>query len=237
MESHPVLAHRGAMNIDGIGESLTQALVNAGLVHDPADLFALTMAQLVPPERPGGCAPAGTHGEEVRGKPAESLETARTDHPGPPDPGLGIPNVGTVAAKSIARVFKTFEALVDASPEDRQNTIAQIDGVGPVIAEAVAAFFAEPANQRLFQKLLTVGVNPAEPEEQVKTGPLQVSVLWSRASCRPPAVKFKNALKPLVAPLPARSAKTTTWWLAPMWGKPNSRPPRNTAPRSLPRRT
>ena len=167
-------AHRGAMNIDGIGESLTQALVNAGLVHDPADLFALTMAQLVPPKD----APADVPRlERMAKKSAENLlkalETARTDRTlARLITGLGIPNVGTVAAKSIARVFKTFEALVDASPEDRQNTIAQIDGVGPVIAEAVAAFFAEPANQRLFQKLLTVGVNPAEPEEQVKTGPL-----------------------------------------------------------------
>ena len=168
-------AHRGALNIEGVGEVLAQELCRKGLVEDAAGLFDLTVESLAP----GKDAPPGTiRIERMARKSAENLVKALADARKNATlsrllVGLGIPHVGVVAARAMARQFGSLAALADAPAEQRHDVIGGIDGVGPVIADAVAAWFAEPDNARLISRLRARGVEPHEPEERPRgTGPL-----------------------------------------------------------------
>jgi DNA ligase (NAD+) len=165
---------RGAMNIEGIGEVLAQELVRKGLVADPADVFDLTVERLAPDKK----APADiVRVERMARKSAENLvasitrarETATLSRL---LIGLGIPHVGVVAARAVARRFRTFAALCEAESSARRTAVASIDGVGPVIGDAIEAWFAQPQNAALVAKLRARGVEPAEPEERAVEGPL-----------------------------------------------------------------
>lgn len=166
-------AHRGAMDIEGIGERLAEELVTKGLVNDPADLFALTMDALVP----DADAAPDRKVERMAQKSAENLlaAIARARQDATLSKlilGLGVPHVGTVAARAIARRFRSLEVLAAATSEERRMALAAIDGVGPVIAEAFAAWWDDPQNARLVAKLRARGLDPAEPEERRGEGPL-----------------------------------------------------------------
>ena len=155
--------HRGALNIEGIGEVLAQELVRKGLVGDVADIFNLTVEKLVPPGDDGG-----PRVERMARKSAENLAAAIARARAQMTLsrlliGLGIPHVGAVAARAIAARFRTFDALLAATPEARRETVAAIDGVGLVIADALAAYFADEASARLMARLQERGVSPSEP--------------------------------------------------------------------------
>lgn len=163
---------RGAMNIEGIGEVLAQELVAKGLVSDVADVFDLTVDKLVPPA-------ADTQAvriERMAKKSAENLTAAiaraRTQATlARLLIGLGIPHVGVVAARQLAARFRSLDAIADATPESVRATVASIDGVGEVIADAFAAYFADPTNAALVARLRARGVSPHEPVvERAGTG-------------------------------------------------------------------
>jgi DNA ligase (NAD+) len=161
-------AGRGAMNIEGIGEVLAQELVRKGLVGDPADIFDLTVDRLAPPR---DAPPETVRIERMARKSAENL-VASIDK-GRREAtlsrllvGLGIPHVGVVAARAVARCFGTLAALADAEPTARREAVAAIDGVGPVIADAIDQWFAAPAHSGLIAKLRERGVSPSEPQER-----------------------------------------------------------------------
>jgi DNA ligase (NAD+) len=165
---------RGALNIEGIGEVLAEQLVRIGLVEDVADIFDLTLEKLVPPEAEAGAVRV----ERMARKSAENLVAAiarAREHATLSRllMGLGIPHVGTVAARAIAARFGSLEALCAASAADRRDTIAAIDGVGPVIADALAAYLDDETNARLLRRLRERGVSPVEPPPRPSgNGPL-----------------------------------------------------------------
>ena len=161
-------AGRGAMNIEGIGEVLAQELVSKGLVGDPADIFDLTVDRLAPPK---DAPPETVRIERMARKSAEnlvaSIDKARRDATlSRLLVGLGIPHVGVVAARAVARRFGSLDAMADTEAAARREAVASIDGVGPVIADAIDQWFATPAHARLIAKLRERGVSPREPEER-----------------------------------------------------------------------
>src|SRR5258708_30903571 len=138
-------AHRGAMNIDGVGEVLALELVRKGLVKDAADLFTLTVDKLVPPAD----ATDAPRIERMAKKSAENLIAAivRAKWTATLSGliiGLGIPHVGAVAARAIAARFGSLPAFADAGSADRRQMVAAIDRVRDVIAEAGGAYLADP---------------------------------------------------------------------------------------------
>ena len=165
---------RGAMNIEGIGEVLAQELVAKGLVSDVADVFDLTVEKLVPPVSET----AAVRVERMAKKSAENLATAiaRAREQATLSRlliGLGIPHVGVVAARQIAARFRSLDALADPPAESIRATVASIDGVGDVIADAFAAWFGDPTNHTLVARLRARGVSPSEPAQRTNSeGPL-----------------------------------------------------------------
>jgi DNA ligase (NAD+) len=166
------------MNIEGLGESLVDQLIEQGLVHDFADLYHLEAAQLenlmVVPREPRSerAIPRklGKVGRNVVNEIARSRsnDLARLVY------ALGIRHVGEKAAATLARYFRTMTRLLDASIEDLQNA----PEIGPVVADSVCAFFAEPHNRDLIARLAAAGVNmetqlPAPaPANEAAAGPL-----------------------------------------------------------------
>jgi DNA ligase (NAD+) len=151
-------ASRGGVNMEGVGPRLLQQLLDRGLVEDPADLYRLTKDQILTLERM-----ADKSAENV----IAAIDTARHPALGRLIYALGIRHVGEHVAELLAARFKTLEALAAASADD----VKAVPGIGPTIAESVAAFFAKDESQALVRKLRQVGVEAPAPEASV-AGPL-----------------------------------------------------------------
>jgi DNA ligase (NAD+) len=139
-------ASRRAMDIEGLGEKLVDQLVDRGLVKTPADLYRLDLDTLAGLERMGV-------------KSAQNLLKAidRSRHTTLDRfiYALGIRNVGEATAKDLARHFGALEPLMHASQED----LMQVPEVGPVVAESIVQFFAEPHNRQVINELRRLGVS------------------------------------------------------------------------------
>ena len=138
-------ASRKAMDIRGLGEKLVQQLVEQGLVHSVADLYHLDEAALCGLER-------------MASRSAQKLlaEIEHSRHTSLPRflYALGIRQVGESTAKSLAAYFGDLAPLMAATPEVLQN----IPDVGPIVAESIVHFFAQPHNRDVIAALRTAGV-------------------------------------------------------------------------------
>lgn len=151
---------RGAMDIDGIGERLAAALLDAGLVKDSADIYFLTKEQLLGLERL-----AEKSAQNVMDAIAGSKERplSRVIF------ALGIRHVGSEMAERLAKHFGGIDPLAAASAEELES----IPTVGPKIAASVGAYFDDEENRRIVEKLRRAGVRLAEERAAREEGPLQ----------------------------------------------------------------
>ena len=144
------LAHftsKGALDIDTLGEKNVEALVDAGLVRDLADIYLLEKKQLLALERFA----------EIS---AQKLITAIADKKHPNLErflyGLGIRHIGAQTAIDLANHFESIERLALATIDE----LRKVDGVGEIVAESVVAWFADEDNMKLLQKFADLGVAP-----------------------------------------------------------------------------
>ena len=133
-------AARRAMDIEGLGSSLVDQLVDRELVHDVADLYALTVEQLADLERM-----AEKSAENLIAALGKSKSTtlARFLY------ALGIREVGEATAQSLSQSFGTLDKLMSAD----RALLEAVPDVGPVVASSILAFFAEPHNREVIAKL------------------------------------------------------------------------------------
>jgi len=151
-------AHRGAMDIEGMGEVMVGQLVDAGLVQHLEQIYRLTAEQLEDLERMG---------EKSTTNLLAGIEASKTRPLWRLVFGLGIPQVGAVLAEALSRHFQSLEKMEKASAED----FAQVKDVGQKVAEELVAFFREPSSRRLLQALKKAGCNfRALPEELAVRG-------------------------------------------------------------------
>lgn len=136
---------RGAMDIRGLGEQLVERFVERDLIHDPADLYHLTLDQLLALEG-------------FQTKSATNLVTAIQQSKQQPFArvlyGLGIRYVGEKAAETLAVGLGSIDALLEADAE----RIAALDGIGPRIAESVFNWMQQPSNRQYVSRLKEAGV-------------------------------------------------------------------------------
>ncbi|HZP57753.1 MAG TPA: NAD-dependent DNA ligase LigA [Dehalococcoidia bacterium] len=152
---------RGAMDIDGIGESLAAQLMRAGLVQDGADLYYLKdhRDELLGLERLG---------EKSVDNLLASIEASKRRPLAQVIFALGIRHVGGEVASILANHFGSIDALMDAETHD----IDAIPGIGTKIAESVREFFTLEENRRIIDKLRAAGVNLREESGGAREGPL-----------------------------------------------------------------
>lgn len=161
-------ASRGAMDIEGLGERTVFQLSDAKLVDDPADIYALTVEQLL----------------ELEGfarKSAEQLVGAIEGSKQRPLPkvltALGVRGLGPAASEALARVFHHLDNIERATEAD----LASVDGVGPTIAASIVNWFAVPANREFVDKLRRAGVAFDNVPEAWKLAEHQPQVLAGKA--------------------------------------------------------
>ncbi len=154
-------AGRGAMDIEGLGESLIDQLVTAGMVHDAADLYALTAPALEALERMGKKSAANLVARIDRSRQNEVWRLIY---------GLGIRHVGERAAQVLAGQFGAVSVIAAQTPEALQA----VPEIGPVLAATVCEWFSDEANRRLLIRLADAGVTMSGPVsvQAVVTGPL-----------------------------------------------------------------
>ncbi len=168
-------AGRGAMNIEGLGESLVDQLIEQGLVRDFADLYSLQPAQLenlvVTPREPRSERAVPRKLGKVGRNVTTQIESSKTNDLWRLVYALGIRHVGEKAAATLARHLRTMDAIMEASVEQLQA----VPDIGPVVAASIRSFTEEPKNQDLVGKLAAAGVNMASqqpPPSVAAQGPL-----------------------------------------------------------------
>ena len=147
---------RGAMDIEGLGVRQTTVLLEQGLIGDVADIYTLQEEKLLALERMGEKSVANLLAaiEASRDRPLARLLVA-----------LGIGHVGTEAAELLAGHFVSMDALMEADEE----RLVQIDSIGPKIASAVVAYFANESNRHVIEKLRAAGVRMEDEARETPT--------------------------------------------------------------------
>jgi DNA ligase (NAD+) len=149
-----------ALDIDGVGEQFVRRLWNEGLLRSMPHLYRLTAEDLV---RLDG------YGEISAAKAIEAIARSKEQPFYRVLFGLNIPQVGWVTALNVVRHFGSIDALMDAGPDQ----IAEVEGVGPDRAEAIAEWFRDEENRRLVEELRALGLRfEAGPEERPREGRL-----------------------------------------------------------------
>ena len=148
-------AQRRAVDIEGLGDKLVDQMVEADIVHTPADLYRLGITALLNLER-------------MADKSATNLlasieKSKRTTLPKFLF-GLGIRHVGEATAKDLAKYFGNLDAIMNANTEQ----LLEVHDVGPVVAQSIRQFFDEPHNREVVEQLRACKVT--WPETQIEHG-------------------------------------------------------------------
>lgn len=139
-------ASRKAMHIDGLGEKIVDQLVDEGLVSNVADLYQLTLEQISGLER---MAEKSAQNLLDALKASQSTTLARLIY------ALGIRNVGEATAKDLARHFGNLDTVIQADTA----ALEAVSDIGPIVAESIVSFFAEPQQVTLIKDLQAAGVH------------------------------------------------------------------------------
>jgi DNA ligase (NAD+) len=152
-------AQRRAMDIEGVGDKLVDQLVDAEVVHTPADLYKLGVAKLAALERMA---------EKSAQNVVDAIEKSKHTTMARFIYGLGIRQVGESTAKDLAKHFGKLDALMDAD----EARLAQVPDVGPIVAAAIVQFFRQPHNREVVEQLRAAGVTwkEGEPVAAVASG-------------------------------------------------------------------
>ncbi len=145
-------ASRESMDIEGLGPAVIEALLEAGLIRDAADLYTLKPEQLVDLERMGEKSAANLVEAIAASKDRPLRRLIRA---------LGIRHVGDRTAEILASHFRSLDRLAEADPE----TLTALPEVGPKIAASVHAYFRQPQVQDFLRRLKAAGVRTSDPED------------------------------------------------------------------------
>jgi len=155
-------ASRGAMNIEGMGESLISQLADTGLVKDLADVYHLTAAQLEGLERMG---------KKSAAKVLHEIEKSKSNDVWRLLYGLGIRHVGERGAQVLADHFGSIADIQAAS----QEALQQVHEIGPVLAAAVRSWFDEPRNRELIDRFAAAGLKLTGERKATPIEPLPLA--------------------------------------------------------------
>ena len=139
-------ASRPCMDIENLGTAVVEQLVTRKLAKTPADLYTLRFEQLVELDK---------FAEKSAANLINAIEASKACAVWQLIHGLGIPHVGKQSAKDLEAHFDSLDDLAGASEE----TLEAIDGVGPIMAQSLHAWFADPEHQELIDRLREHGLN------------------------------------------------------------------------------
>jgi DNA ligase (NAD+) len=152
-------AGRRAMDIEGLGDKLVDQLVDGGLIRTLPELYTLGVAKLAALERMADRSAANL---------VAALEASKATTLPRFIYALGIRHVGEATARDLARHFGSLERLMAASVDE----LLQVNDVGPVVARSIRAFFEQPHNVEVVERLRAAGVHWPRIEAAVGPQPL-----------------------------------------------------------------
>lgn len=138
-------ASKKAMNIEGVGEKLVQALLQNELIHDASDLYYINPDEIAKLERMG---------QKSADNFARAVEVSKTAGLARVIYALGIRHIGEVASAELANKFNTIDALFDATEDD----IVEIGDFGQVMAKSIVEFFSKDSTRYIIERLKNAGV-------------------------------------------------------------------------------
>jgi DNA ligase (NAD+) len=147
-------ASRGAMDIEGLGESVAADMLDKGLIEDAADIYFLTKDDLLQIEHFADKAAENLYNAIQESKKRKLSRLLF---------GIGIRHVGSTVAEVLAQRFETIDVLQKATLEE----VEAIEGIGIKIAESVVDWFSKDTNRKLIEKLKKAGVNTVEERPKV----------------------------------------------------------------------
>lgn len=148
---------RGALDIDGMGPKVIEALVDAGMLHDVVDYYDLTAEELAQVKRGDDSNVDGSErviGAKNAAKIVSQINASKEQPFSSVLFGLGIRNIGKTTAEALAKGFGNIDALMEAGVA----ALTQIDGIGEVVAQSVVDFFEIEANKDLVARLRQAGL-------------------------------------------------------------------------------
>jgi DNA ligase (NAD+) len=173
-------ASRRAMDIEGLGDKLVEQLVDQELVDTPADIYGLTAKQLAELERMG---------EKSAQNLVDAVQASKHRALSRFIFALGVPDVGETTANDLANHFRDLDSLIetaqayeklrlkytDLSPKEaekqlKEQALRQVEGIGPVVAEQIGAFFHQPGNLKVIKELRKAGVTWPAMEKRAAAG-------------------------------------------------------------------
>lgn len=137
---------RDAMDIEGLGESIVEALIDRGLIHSPSDIYYLSLNEMKS---------LWQKGEVAAAKLLDSIEASKQQDLGKLIYALGIRQVGAKTAKTLARTFGSLDNLMIANLEE----LEEIPDIGEITAKSILDWFSQPQSRNLIEKLRNAGVN------------------------------------------------------------------------------
>lgn len=177
--------HRDAMHIEHLGDKLATQLIQNGLIHDLADLYALTAEKLSSLPRTGTKSINNLLQAIEQSKKNATLSRFLT--------GLGIASIGSVWAQKLADCLRTLDNLRHTPHAELQGKLIRIPGFGPERVQAVLAYLANPLYQALLGKFVQMGINPSEPDRQ--KGPLSGKTICVSGTLSIPRSQIKQRIE------------------------------------------
>ncbi|HUA19554.1 MAG TPA: NAD-dependent DNA ligase LigA [Bryobacteraceae bacterium] len=156
-------AARGVMDIDGLGDVLVDQLVSRGLVKSVADIYGLTLEQLLELERMG---------QKSAEKILRNIDASRRQPLARVLNGLGIPFVGERTAQILAETFGSLDEIANAD----EDTLQQAEEVGPKVSQSIRQFFHERRNREMVQRLREAGLTFEQAVRKKAAGKLSGKV-------------------------------------------------------------
>ena len=204
-------AGRSQMNIDGLGEKIVTQVIEAGLVHDLADLFDLQTEQLERLDRFGKTSAKNL--VEAIGKARASATFSRLLA------SLGIDHVGGVVAKRIASRYLSLGQLRAAcAARDSAAFVAELcetEGIGEVIAASIDRFLRDPHAAAVLDKLIARGIDPVEPAPAGGgTGPLAGKTLVVTGTLSAPRAQVQKRIEDAGGKIAGSVSKKTDYLVA-----------------------
>jgi DNA ligase (NAD+) len=156
-------ASRGAMDIEGLGEQMVEKLTHSHLIRDSADLYTLTVDQLVELDRIGVTSAENLVAEIQKSvdRPLPKFLTA-----------LGVRHLGPAASAALTAAFHTLDTITSKTVDE----LAAVDGVGGVIATTVKEWFDLDTNLVYIEKFRAAGVNFGDPEAAVREAEARAAI-------------------------------------------------------------
>src|SRR5699024_8614526 len=144
---------REAMNIDGLGESIIQQLLDRKLIENIADIYTLKFEDIASLKK---------NGKKFAQNLVDSIEASKQNDLYRLITALGIRHVGTKASKILAKKYKNIDNLANAEFDD----LKQMNDIGEIMADSIVNFFAQTQTKDLIEKLKQAGVNTNAIEEE-----------------------------------------------------------------------